>query len=95
MAIPTAGSVAYTKDIKIDSLKPLADTPFKKASLRLNQLPDDTSDVIIMVEYKNLRQGRKRANIRLNISDILDSFFLPTKPVEILPENFSKLKAAF
>ena len=95
MSIPTSGSVAYTKDIEIDSLKVLADTPFKKASLRLNQLPDDTSDVVIMVEYKNLRQGRKRANIRLNISDVLNDFFLPTKPVEILPENFSKLKAAF
>ena len=95
MSIPTSGSVAYTKNIEIDNLKPLADTPFKKASLRLNQLPDDSSDVVIMVEYKNLRQGRKRANIRLNVSEDLDKFFLPVKGTEILPENFSKLKAAF
>ena len=95
MSIPTAGSFAYDGEIKSDSLKILADAPFKKASLRLNQLATDTTDVIIMIEHQVLKQGRKRANIRTNITEPLKKFFIPSDPEVNVPEDFLKLKAAF
>ena len=95
LEIPGEGLIAYTPSVYPNAnLEVLKNLPFRKATLMLNELADDTTDFLLIAENKNL-QNRKRTTIRFNIKTPLASFIKDAQEAYSIPLEFKQMKESF
>lgn len=92
LLIPQEGEIAYTPEKYPESnLKIFTNLPFKKATIILNELENETTDFLFIGDKTN-SQDKKKTTIRFNITKPLNNFIKSANPKPIPEELIEKVK---
>lgn len=92
LTIPQDGTIAYTPETyAAPSLEIFKNLSFKKATVILNELENQTTDFLFIGDSTN-PQDRRKTTIRFNITEPLRNFIKSTKTKPVPEEVVEKMK---